>query len=177
VGLSPKPHSCCGCPAYTQGKGYVPGTGPLSATMAIIGQGPGQDEAYAGEPFIGLSGQRLNRWLATARVPRSHLYIDNAIRCWMLRPGTLQEAAYCALAHLLPSLQERSHLRVVVPVGVPAMRTFLGKKAGERLAGGLLTTDLQGVHQWAVTVLHKAGVAAPMDATTSLVSPAAPPTE
>jgi uracil-DNA glycosylase family 4 len=132
-----KPSLCTGCPAYATGRGYVPGKGPLGARIALVGQGPGEVEYHAGEPFVGPAGQLLDRELAQANLHRADLWVDNAVRCWLPanRAPRQAEVDHCRRAHWGPALAELRELRVVVPVGVPAARAFLGRTAGEGVFG------------------------------------------
>jgi len=136
----PKPPGCQGCPAATLGTGFVPPEGPVGAEGAIIGQGPGQVEAYSGVPFSGPTGHKLNLWLVKAKLHRHRLRIANVVQCWLPknRPPTAAETSHCWDAHLQPLLAEMDNLRVVVPVGVPAIKTFLGPAAGETTAGTIV---------------------------------------
>lgn len=152
--MLPKPPTCAGCPAAEVGLGYVPGAGPPRATVALVGQGPGIHEAHAGQPFVGDSGTRLDTWLARAGHSRSQLWIDNVVRCQLPknRPPKPTEAAHCWAAHGGPALDGRFPT-VVVPVGVPAIRTVLSDpEANETYAG---TVTKQG-SRYVVPILHPA---------------------
>lgn len=54
--------------------------GPTNAKIAIVGEAPGTNEAQAGLPFIGQSGQELTRMLAEAGIDRNDCYITNIIK-------------------------------------------------------------------------------------------------
>lgn len=58
----------------------VPPEGPLTATIAFIGEAPGAMEANAGRPFIGPSGELFNRLLHSSGLLRSSVYITNVIK-------------------------------------------------------------------------------------------------
>lgn len=139
-----KPSSCAGCPAYDLGKGYVPGRGPLGARIALLGQGPGEVEYHLGEPFVGPSGQLLDRQLARARLHRSELWVDNVVRCWLPRnrAPTQREADHCQRAHWGPALEQLAELKVLVTAGVAATKPFLGSKAGEATFGTVFQVEL-----------------------------------
>lgn len=51
--------------------------GPLDAKIVIVGEAPGADEELRGLPFIGSSGQELDRMLHEAGLLRSDCYITN----------------------------------------------------------------------------------------------------
>jgi len=132
-----RPPTCAGCPANATARGWVPPTGPLTARMVLVGQGPGADEAAVGEPFVGPSGSTLDRWLVRAGVPRERLAIGNVVQCQLPgnRPPHKAEARHCWRAHVRPWLESLTAARVVVPVGVPAMEALLGDSATASVAG------------------------------------------
>lgn len=140
--MLPKPTSCQGCPAYQLGSGYVPGTGPQDAVLALVGQGPGEVEAHMGTPFSGPSGFRLDTWLASAKIIRSKIWVDNAVRCWLPdnREPTAQERTYCTTHHLWKQLASLPNLKVVVTVGTTATKAFL-PKAGEKTLGAAIPLE------------------------------------
>ncbi|MBI2836549.1 MAG: uracil-DNA glycosylase [Chloroflexi bacterium] len=58
----------------------VPGEGPPNATVMLIGQNPGREEARQGRPFIGRSGKYLDRVLAENGIDRKELYITSVVK-------------------------------------------------------------------------------------------------
>lgn len=63
----------------------VPGKGPAQADIVIVGEAPGVDEELSGEPFVGPSGQLLNRVLREAGIQREKCYVTNV--CKYRPPG------------------------------------------------------------------------------------------
>jgi DNA polymerase len=47
----------------------------------LVGEAPGADEDAQGEPFVGPSGQLLNKMLKAARIDRSRVWTTNVCRC------------------------------------------------------------------------------------------------
>ena len=139
-----RPSTCEGCPAHATARGWVPPTGPSDAIMVLVGQGPGSDEATFGEPFIGPSGQTLDRWLVRAGVPREKVAIGNIVQCQL--PGNREpkprEVQHCWRAHIRPWLNSLRNARVVVPIGVPAMKALMGKDATASIAGTLQKAEV-----------------------------------
>ena len=128
--MLPKPTACEGCPAQEVGKGYVPGTGPADAEIAVVGQGPGAVEAGVGEPFVGPVGQRMRDWLVRAALNPHRVWLDNVCRCHL--PGNREpsraERAHCTAAYLTPTLRALPELKVVVAVGLPSAKSLLGNE-------------------------------------------------
>ena len=122
-----RPPTCEGCPAHPTSLGWVPPTGPPTATLALVGQGPGREEAYESRPFVGVSGRLLDRWLSRAGIDRDTIHITNTVWCHLPgnRPPTPAEQTHCWDRHVGPTLHSLPHLRVVVPVGIEAQRLLL----------------------------------------------------
>ena len=59
----------------------VPSIGPATSKLLIIGECPGQDEDIVGEPFVGRSGQLLDKLLKNAGINRDDIYITNVVKC------------------------------------------------------------------------------------------------
>ena len=55
------------------------GTGPTPAKIMLVGEAYGQEEDARKEPFVGLSGQELNRMLHEAGIMRSEVYCTNVV--------------------------------------------------------------------------------------------------
>lgn len=55
------------------------GVGPIPTRVMIVGEAWGRDEEAAGEPFVGVSGQELNRMLHEAGILRSECFVTNVV--------------------------------------------------------------------------------------------------
>jgi DNA polymerase I-like protein with 3'-5' exonuclease and polymerase domains/uracil-DNA glycosylase len=55
-------------------------SGPCPATIMIVGEAPGENEEAQGIPFVGYSGQELNKMLQEAGIMRSACFLTNVIR-------------------------------------------------------------------------------------------------
>ena len=64
-------------------KDIIPGEGPKPCLGMIVGEAPGAEEERQGRPFVGKSGEELNKALAAADWPREWVYITNIYK---LRP-------------------------------------------------------------------------------------------
>ena len=74
-------HQCTACELSQHCTQKVPGVGAPRANLLIIGEGPGHDEDIRGEPFVGRSGQLLDRMLAAIGIAREQVYITNIVKC------------------------------------------------------------------------------------------------
>ncbi|MFN8499716.1 MAG: uracil-DNA glycosylase [Anaerolineae bacterium] len=68
---------CDLCKTRTQA---VPGEGPATAQIMLVGEGPGQREDQLGRPFVGASGQWLTELLGLAGLKREDVYITNVVK-------------------------------------------------------------------------------------------------
>lgn len=74
-------HQCQSCELAQNCMQKVPGVGNQHADLMIIGEGPGHDEDIRGEPFVGRSGQLLDRMLAAIGISRPDIFITNIVKC------------------------------------------------------------------------------------------------
>ena len=107
----------------------VVGAAPPGARLLVVGEAPGAQEDESGSPFVGKSGQLLDRLLAEAGGDRARTAVLNTLKC--RPPGNRQ-----------PSRSETEHCRgwterqldlvdpaLVVTLGLSATRWFLGPTA------------------------------------------------
>jgi uracil-DNA glycosylase family protein len=71
---------CTRCPLYRHATQVVPGEGPSSARLMLVGEQPGNDEDLAGKPFVGPAGRVLDRALADAGLDRGKVFVTNAVK-------------------------------------------------------------------------------------------------
>ena len=58
------------------------GVGNENARVLFIGEGPGKNEDLQGEPFVGRSGQLLDKYLKHIHLSRNeNVYIANIVKC------------------------------------------------------------------------------------------------
>lgn len=74
--------NCRKCPLCETRTNVVFGKGLENSEVLFIGEGPGQQEDLKGEPFVGRSGQLLDKLLATVDLYRDkNIYIANIVKC------------------------------------------------------------------------------------------------
>ena len=73
---------CTGCPLARERNNVIFGEGNRNGGIMIIGEAPGRDEDLQGRPFVGLSGQLLDKILAACGFNRTeHVFISNIVKC------------------------------------------------------------------------------------------------
>lgn len=74
--------SCTNCPLHSGRHNVVFGVGNEKAKIMFVGEGPGEQEDLKGEPFVGKSGQLLDKYLSLIDLDRSsNIYIANIVKC------------------------------------------------------------------------------------------------
>jgi len=71
---------CTRCDLYKCATQTVFGEGPLDASIAFVGEQPGDQEDLAGRPFVGPAGQLFDAALEKAGIDRSTVYVTNAVK-------------------------------------------------------------------------------------------------
>ena len=141
---------CRACGLCDSRRQTVFGVGHLRAHCMVVGEAPGEQEDATGEPFVGASGQLLDRMLhalglrrspvgvagmaggadgsdaAAADDPAHQVYIANTLKC---RPPRNRNPSPQELATCLPFLQRQVALvqpRVILAMGRFAVQSQLG---------------------------------------------------
>ena len=132
-GLPPPPGllACTACPARSEALQVVPGVGPADAPIYVLGQNPGHEEDVAGQPFIGPSGEEFDRWLAVLGIDRARIFISNVVKCHTQgnRVPRSSEITACSNLWVPAELSALPSVRVLMPLGKPAIVRLLGKSA------------------------------------------------
>ncbi|MGB3535090.1 MAG: uracil-DNA glycosylase [Microcoleaceae cyanobacterium] len=109
----------------------VIGRGNPEAAIMIIGEAPGQNEDEQGLPFVGRSGQLLDKILAAVELStEKEVYISNAIRC---RPPNNRTPNASELEACKPYLLEQIRLinpKIILLTGATAVKSLIGDKRG-----------------------------------------------
>jgi len=72
--------ACQGCDLYRWPIQAVFGEGPQHSRIVFVGEQPGDQEDLQGRPFVGPAGKLLDRALEEVGLPRSEVYITNAVK-------------------------------------------------------------------------------------------------
>ncbi len=113
------------------------GRGHPQARLLLVGEAPGAEEDASGRPFVGRSGQLLDRLLAEAGLDRERdLYIANIVKC---RPPQNRRPTAAEMAACRPWLDRQLALLdppLILLAGATALAGLLGIRSGiSRLRG------------------------------------------
>ena len=106
----------------------VPGEGPTTARLVVIGEGPGRTEDETGRPFVGRAGELLTKILEAIKLPREQVFICNIVKC---RPPENRLPQYDEIAACLPFLYRQIELvkpKVILAMGGTAAQSLLNTK-------------------------------------------------
>lgn len=119
-----------GCALKRTAKQLVFADGNPQSRVMFVGEAPGREEDIEGLPFVGRSGQLLDRMMAAIGLDRSSAYIANIIP-WRPpgnRTPTPQESEIC-----MPFIRRQITLAdpdILVCLGGPSAQALLGVKDG-----------------------------------------------
>lgn len=147
-----------GCNLKFTAKSLVFADGNPDADLMLVGEAPGRDEDIEGLPFVGRSGQLLDRMLAAIGRDRTSAYIANVIP-WRPpgnRTPTPLETEICR-----PFIERQIELaqpKVLVNLGGPSAKTLLNTTEGIlRLRGNWrVHVTASGIAIPAMPTLHPA---------------------
>jgi uracil-DNA glycosylase len=134
---------CRRCELWQNATQGVPGEGPRTAALLLIGEQPGNEEDLTGRPFIGPAGRLLRQLLREAGIDPRTVYITNAVKHFYfdlrgqrrLHRTPLQRhiaACHAWLEAEVACVQPR----VIVTLGTTALGAVLGRKLSIAAARG-----------------------------------------
>jgi uracil-DNA glycosylase len=146
-----------GCALRKTATQLVFADGNPNSRVMLVGEAPGAEEDRAGKPFVGRSGQLLDRMLAAIGLDRTSAYITNVVP-W--RPPGNRTPTPLETAACLPFTRRHialSACEILVCLGNPSTQILLGAKDGiMRTRGRWLEYDAGARLIRAMPMLHPA---------------------
>jgi uracil-DNA glycosylase family protein len=131
--LSAAAQGCRGCDLYKTATQVVFGEGPNNARVMFVGEQPGDQEDRQGVPFVGPAGAMLDKALEDAGIPRSDVYVTNAVKHFKWEPRGKRRI------HKKPRMSEvkacRPWLEAEVRAVKPQVLVCLGATAAQSVLG------------------------------------------
>jgi DNA polymerase len=122
---------CQRCGLAATRTNVVVSRGSSTAPVLIIGEGPGQQEDEQGKPFVGKSGQLLEKILESVRFnTETDMYICNIVKC---RPPENRVPTPVEVNACKGYLLEQIRLvdpKIILLTGATALKSLLGVKEG-----------------------------------------------
>ena len=116
---------CTDCPLSRTRTKSVPGDGPPSADIMMIGEGPGFHEDRQGLPFVGPAGRFLDHLITSSGLKREDVFITNVVKC---RPPNNRDPMPGEIQACRKHLDEQIELidpKVIVTLGRFSMARFI----------------------------------------------------
>ena len=115
------------------------GSGDPAAKLMFVGEGPGVEEDKTGVPFVGRSGQLLDKMIIAMGLSRQTVYIGNVVKLRAADPdpdsGRLRDRppTPAEVALNIPWLHKQIEIirpQVIVTLGAPALKYLTGTVEG-----------------------------------------------
>lgn len=143
-----------GCALRRTAKNLVFADGNPLARIMMVGEAPGEDEDRQGLPFVGVSGQLLDRMMSYVGFSRQeNVYISNILP-W--RPPGNRSPTDAEIAACLPFIER--HIAIIRPthlvlLGGVAVKSLLRTKDGiTKLRGRAMTYDYDDLQNEGVRI-------------------------
>jgi len=134
--LAEEVRSCRRCRLHEGRTQTVFARGSAEAQVLFVGEGPGHHEDQTGEPFVGASGQLLDKMVAAMGLSRDAIYVCNVVKC---RPPDNRLPLPDETAECLPYLREQ------IGIVAPRVIVALGRCAAETLGCALPGRSWRGL--------------------------------
>jgi uracil-DNA glycosylase family protein len=126
---------CHGCDLYQHATQVVFGEGRTHAAIFLVGEQPGDREDQLGRPFVGPTGQLLDKCLEMAGIDRSVVYVTNAVKHFKWEPrGKIRlhkKPNSLEIAACRPWLEteiEAVRPQIIICLGATAAQDLLGSQ-------------------------------------------------
>lgn len=114
---------CTACDLHATRHHAIWGEGNVDAEILLIGEAPGAEEDRTGRPFVGRSGQLLDKILAVCGFNREeHVFLSNVLRC---RPPGNRKPQEEEIKACIPFLYEQIAIvnpKIIIPLGATAFK-------------------------------------------------------
>lgn len=118
--------ACQQCVLAQQRHQTVPGEGNPQARLMFVGEGPGAEEDRSGRPFVGASGQLLEKIIENGMgLSRQEVFIANVVKC---RPPQNRTPLADEIASCSPYLEQQISAvepELIIALGGPAAHYLL----------------------------------------------------
>jgi uracil-DNA glycosylase len=144
---------------------YFPviGEGSHDASIMLIGEAPGENEAKTGRPFVGRAGKLLDELLASVEIPREEVYITNIVKD---RPPKNRDPLPDEIALYAPLLDKQIEIikpKVIATLGRFSMQYVMNRYGLDfelgpisQLHGKVFDTKVNGQPVKIVALFHPA---------------------
>ena len=135
--------NCRRCALWERATQGVPGEGPGSARLMLVGEQPGDAEDRAGRPFVGAAGALLRRALEELGIAPKDVYITNAVKHFSWEPRGIRRIHKTPAQREIAACHDWLEAEIaairpacIVALGAMALAAVLGKRMAVSAARG-----------------------------------------
>jgi DNA polymerase len=128
---------CRACDLWERATQTVFGEGVAGARLMLVGEQPGDREDLTGSPFVGPSGEMLNRALDDAGIDRRLVYVTNVVKHFKWKPRGKRRI------HQKPNAEEQGACRPWLDAEVASVRPRAVICLGATAAQSLIRRDFR----------------------------------
>jgi DNA polymerase len=137
--------SCQKCVLAHQRTQTVPGEGNPQARLMFVGEGPGAEEDRSGRPFVGASGQLLDKIIENGMgLSRQEVFIANLVKCRPPQNRTPQLDEVVACSTYLKEQIKAVQPELIIALGRPAAHFLLDTTEAVGSLRGKILKNPQG---------------------------------
>ena len=121
--------SCDRCVLGSTRTHAVVSRGNPNADILIIGEGPGENEDLQGKPFVGKSGQLLDKILESVKLTEDDIFVCNIVKC---RPPGNRKPSKDEMEACRPYLMEQIRLvnpKIIILTGASSIDGLFQEKS------------------------------------------------
>ena len=133
--LAAEINACTRCLLHQGRTKAVPGSGPVDAEIMFIGEGPGVNEDRQGLPFVGASGDLLDKMLQLIGLDRKAVFIANVVKCRPPGNRDPRSAEIKACESFLARQLELIDPKMIVTLGRFSMARWFPKEKISKIHG------------------------------------------
>ncbi|SNT23403.1 DNA polymerase [Noviherbaspirillum humi] len=150
---------CRRCELWRNATQGVPGEGPASARIMLVGEQPGDQEDLQGHPFVGPAGKLLDSAMSKAGLDRNTVYLTNAVKHFKWEPRgkrrlhkTPAQKEVDACSYWLEQEVAQVGPEVIVVLGSTALKSVL--HTGKAGLTELIGKPFEHEGRWIVATYH-----------------------
>ncbi|MBY8996893.1 MAG: uracil-DNA glycosylase [Candidatus Thorarchaeota archaeon] len=132
---------CTLCPLHETRTNAVPGEGPCTAHVMIIGEAPGAREDESGRPFVGRSGELLISLMHEIGLSRDSVFITSILKS---RPPKNRTPTQSEISACKPHLERQIEIinpKIIILLGGVAISSLVGPWKVSEAHGRFYETD------------------------------------
>ena len=130
---------------------------PETASIVLIGEGPGEMEDMEDRPFVGRAGQLLDEFLSEAGISREDdLYIINTVKCRPPENRIPTEEEKSACEKFLHAQIDIMNPKAIIFCGATALKSFWADQKVQisKIRGNWFTVNINNKEYRAMAIFH-----------------------